>query len=243
MFDSFHSDMSAMTDASGSSAQEGQGDMAASSTSLLARGRSLQRATPALTLSGAGSVQAEEEGGDIISGLPGEGGRGVVQMRETRSRSKSRGVSMARASSGRGSGRRAAGVAFMSLGMIAGWSGLGRGAKLRHGGGAVLARPANDFLSLSHPISHPMSYLPSAIPHLPTPTADTGFDTTFILVEHPSGHDHPGPPIDRPPDYKRIIGRISAWACTTLYLTSRLPQIWKNVSPLCSGRAVADIAV
>jgi len=25
-----------------------------------------------------------------------------------------------------------------------------------------------------------------------------------------------------------IIGRISAWICTTLYLTSRLPQIWKN---------------
>lgn len=27
-----------------------------------------------------------------------------------------------------------------------------------------------------------------------------------------------------------IIGRISAWICTTLYLSSRLPQIWKNVS-------------
>ncbi|TFK55125.1 hypothetical protein OE88DRAFT_1653788 [Heliocybe sulcata] len=27
---------------------------------------------------------------------------------------------------------------------------------------------------------------------------------------------------------ERIIGRIFAWACTTLYLTSRLPQIWKN---------------
>ncbi|KAH8107000.1 PQ loop repeat-domain-containing protein [Cristinia sonorae] len=25
-----------------------------------------------------------------------------------------------------------------------------------------------------------------------------------------------------------LIGRISAWVCTTLYLTSRLPQIWKN---------------
>jgi len=31
------------------------------------------------------------------------------------------------------------------------------------------------------------------------------------------------------PSMKRIIGRISAWLCTTLYLTSRLPQIWKNV--------------
>ena len=31
------------------------------------------------------------------------------------------------------------------------------------------------------------------------------------------------------PSLERIIGRMSAWACTTLYLTSRLPQIWKNV--------------
>ena len=29
---------------------------------------------------------------------------------------------------------------------------------------------------------------------------------------------------------RRVVGRISAWTCTTLYLTSRLPQIWKNVS-------------
>ncbi|KAJ9097285.1 hypothetical protein QFC21_004954 [Naganishia friedmannii] len=28
--------------------------------------------------------------------------------------------------------------------------------------------------------------------------------------------------------YQRVIGRASAWICTTLYLTSRLPQIWKN---------------
>ncbi|KAL1747564.1 PQ loop repeat-domain-containing protein [Schizophyllum fasciatum] len=27
---------------------------------------------------------------------------------------------------------------------------------------------------------------------------------------------------------ERILGRIFAWLCTTLYLTSRLPQIWKN---------------
>jgi solute carrier family 66 (lysosomal lysine-arginine transporter), member 1 len=40
-------------------------------------------------------------------------------------------------------------------------------------------------------------------------------------------------PIDLPekdrPSKERIIGRIFAWLCTTLYLTSRLPQIWKNV--------------
>jgi len=29
-------------------------------------------------------------------------------------------------------------------------------------------------------------------------------------------------------DTQRVVGRVFAWTCTTLYLTSRLPQIWKN---------------
>lgn len=40
------------------------------------------------------------------------------------------------------------------------------------------------------------------------------------------------PPPEGTPSLERIIGRMSAWACTTLYLTSRLPQIWKNVRTL-----------
>jgi len=38
----------------------------------------------------------------------------------------------------------------------------------------------------------------------------------------------PDPHEEDGPSTEYIIGRISAWACTTLYLTSRLPQIWKN---------------
>ena len=37
---------------------------------------------------------------------------------------------------------------------------------------------------------------------------------------------------DSPPEQpssEQVLGRIFAWLCTTLYLTSRLPQIWKNV--------------
>ncbi|KAF8911005.1 PQ loop repeat-domain-containing protein [Gymnopilus junonius] len=30
------------------------------------------------------------------------------------------------------------------------------------------------------------------------------------------------------PTPEQVLGRIFAWLCTTLYLTSRLPQIWKN---------------
>ncbi|KAF5380890.1 hypothetical protein D9615_004025 [Tricholomella constricta] len=43
---------------------------------------------------------------------------------------------------------------------------------------------------------------------------------------------HPNVPlyeaVMREPLDERVIGRIFAWLCTTLYLTSRLPQIWKN---------------
>lgn len=31
------------------------------------------------------------------------------------------------------------------------------------------------------------------------------------------------------PSLERLIGRISAWVCTILYMTSRLPQIWTNM--------------
>lgn len=47
----------------------------------------------------------------------------------------------------------------------------------------------------------------------------------------PDKHHIPRPPPPPPPGLnKHTIGRISAWMCTVLYLTSRLPQIWKNVS-------------
>ncbi|UZJ53140.1 hypothetical protein CBS101457_002460 [Exobasidium rhododendri] len=37
-----------------------------------------------------------------------------------------------------------------------------------------------------------------------------------------------GPPPH--PTWERVVGRISAWICTVLYMTSRLPQIWTNLS-------------
>ncbi|GAA6056423.1 hypothetical protein JCM3770_000695 [Rhodotorula araucariae] len=41
----------------------------------------------------------------------------------------------------------------------------------------------------------------------------------------PPRHPPPPPP---PFDWERVVGRTSAWICTTAYLTSRLPQIWQN---------------
>ncbi|CED82935.1 Predicted membrane protein [Phaffia rhodozyma] len=40
----------------------------------------------------------------------------------------------------------------------------------------------------------------------------------------PGGHRPTAPPFS----WRRAIGRMSAWSCTVLYLTSRMPQIWKN---------------
>lgn len=65
------------------------------------------------------------------------------------------------------------------------------------------------------------------------PDHDHGDDTKH---RHRSS-DRPGPPpapgggpSDLPPSpsWERILGRISAWICTVLYMTSRLPQIWEN---------------
>ncbi|TEB36398.1 hypothetical protein FA13DRAFT_1623639 [Coprinellus micaceus] len=48
-------------------------------------------------------------------------------------------------------------------------------------------------------------------------------------MEHPHGtRKLPPEPPHQDPDFERVLGRIFAWLCTTLYLTSRLPQIWKN---------------
>lgn len=43
------------------------------------------------------------------------------------------------------------------------------------------------------------------------------------------------------PSEERVIGRIFAWLCTTLYLTSRLPQIWKNVSIILPVDSITQI--
>jgi hypothetical protein len=57
----------------------------------------------------------------------------------------------------------------------------------------------------------------------PLATVDLVFDAPHFEDMSKDRPPAAGPPMER------VIGRISAWACTTLYLTSRLPQIWKNV--------------
>ncbi|KAI0273727.1 PQ loop repeat-domain-containing protein [Gloeopeniophorella convolvens] len=65
---------------------------------------------------------------------------------------------------------------------------------------------------------------------LPSPSAGGAPPPPVALAFDEPHHDYifkHDEPTDGP-SLERIIGRISAWTCTTLYLTSRLPQIWKN---------------
>ncbi|KAJ7685303.1 PQ loop repeat-domain-containing protein [Mycena polygramma] len=50
----------------------------------------------------------------------------------------------------------------------------------------------------------------------------------FARIEDPPQHEPHHEPTPTDPSNERVLGRIFAWLCTTLYLTSRLPQIWKN---------------
>lgn len=242
MFESFHSDMSAVTSSStisalgqpGGSHASGVGSRAnplskSTPTLLDHRGRSLKRTGTGLAL----NIPTPPTEEDVLDGLPGEGGHGVgvleagaVMHERRQDRSKSRSISLARGSGGRGKGRRAAGVAFMSIGFLA-FGGGGRIASRgvsKGTGGVVL-----DSKSRSVYPASPASILVHRHPYLSYPTSSPHLETTFILLDHPS--DHPSHPPSPPPiDFQHLVGRVSAWACTTLYLTSRLPQIWKNVS-------------
>lgn len=59
-------------------------------------------------------------------------------------------------------------------------------------------------------------------------SSEDTFAYTLISIPPPSTTDFE-PQVAESHDQEIIIGRIFAWVCTTLYLTSRLPQIWKNV--------------
>ncbi|KAG8217880.1 hypothetical protein J3R82DRAFT_6046 [Butyriboletus roseoflavus] len=126
----------------------------------------------------------------------------------------------------RASRRRSAGMVLLGMGVvfsIGRYTGgaqpmVGRGLKT----GAVLVPTSSPDLSLAiglpvaeNPPNHLTDPLPSSVDvELPSLPSDAGF----------SQQRRP----DKDTSYDRVVGRIFAWLCTTLYLTSRLPQIWKN---------------
>jgi len=116
--------------------------------------------------------------------------------------------------------RRGATMVFMGAWALFGIGKLGIRRYIGESGVAVLPGKVLSSSSLT----------PSSLSN-PSPTQESPSMTTVDLVFDAPHFEYMSN--DRPPaagpSMERVIGRISAWACTTLYLTSRLPQIWKNV--------------
>jgi solute carrier family 66 (lysosomal lysine-arginine transporter), member 1 len=147
---------------------------------------------------------------------------GDVEEEEERSREESRRRRNSRAS------RMSASIVFMGA-----WAlfGIGTLVSSRQGFpmetslhiGRVLERPTTASYELTDTVSHISSAARQPDDALAMVNLSGYKDDVEEANEH---HD------EESPSMERIIGRIFAWACTTLYLTSRLPQIWKNVSIL-----------
>ncbi|WOO84374.1 Lysosomal amino acid transporter 1 [Vanrija pseudolonga] len=178
------------------------------------RGRTLTRNSTGLA-----TPQNELEQSDTLDDL--RDSHVLEIRRRVGSRSQNRSGSQARA---RGSGRRAATVAFMGLGLLF-WRGAVPGVVVPRGGGGeghVVERIEQVSAASSVSAWHTAPLHPPVLGYRPRTFV------TFEDPEDPRDPPPPPPPKDEEPDLKEVIGRISAWCCTTLYLTSRLPQIWKN---------------
>ncbi|THH33944.1 hypothetical protein EUX98_g201 [Antrodiella citrinella] len=124
--------------------------------------------------------------------------------------------------------RKSASMVFLGVWALFGvgtLTGMGRGLPSRAGLrlGRVLAREEVTIPPKSIPVI--FANVPAA--SRPEDVAGSAFSWT-TRAESASSSDHPDEPSEHGGDPEYIIGRISAWICTTLYLTSRLPQIWKN---------------
>ena len=93
------------------------------------------------------------------------------------------------------------------------------------GVGRVLVRSFDDLVNV--PSSVGIS--PESLPLNGQLRAGNDKELSFHDLQFSGDVPPSDPPEDDGPSTEYIIGRISAWVCTTLYLTSRLPQIWKNV--------------
>ena len=90
--------------------------------------------------------------------------------------------------------------------------------------GVVNSVEDNTSLPIPSTIPEPLATHEDILSKPPVSYNDLYFEREVTSTRSDEHDDNDGPSTDY------IIGRISAWICTTLYLTSRLPQIWKNVS-------------
>lgn len=116
--------------------------------------------------------------------------------------------------------------------------------RLLYPGESLLSAPAIP-RALSTPVVEVSQIIPKAWhegaepSYVHVPALNTG-----AVDNEPKLPPTPEPPHHEDPDYERVLGRIFAWLCTTLYLTSRLPQIWKNVClfPSISPHKILTVA-
>lgn len=85
-----------------------------------------------------------------------------------------------------------------------------------------IGRVLVDEINIPHPVTA------SSVQDMAYPASSS--DAGVVTVEIPLtlSQNESRSQSEDPPSTERIIGRIFAWLCTSLYLTSRLPQIWKN---------------
>lgn len=121
-------------------------------------------------------------------------------------------------------GRRSASLVFLGF-----WALFG----VRAFAGGRRSLPSTSYVSTGRVLTPvdgqpPRAFDPSKVIESDHQPQDFGW--VEILTDTGSTDNRDLPPPRESPSLERVIGRMSAWACTTLYLTSRLPQIWKNVS-------------
>ncbi|GJN88562.1 hypothetical protein Rhopal_001528-T1 [Rhodotorula paludigena] len=161
--------------------------------------------------------------------------------------------------------RRSTSVVFLSVGALFTFGQLrpggGLGTMSAASGRAWSSAPAPAPIAAALPdLRHPAFFLP---PDTPAPSSSvldsalpsrlherstfpldvsTGPSSTYVAFDAADEPDDmPFPPSGI--DWERLIGRISAWICTTAYLTSRLPQIWQNFRRRsCEGLAMTLFA-
>jgi hypothetical protein len=127
-------------------------------------------------------------------------------------------------------GRRGAGMVLLSV-----WAMFSVGALTNFKQSKAVSLTGQVLSPTASGISVPVVPVPATIDHSLVPSTAINLEFASSSAEEP--------PLDEPhtgPSGRDILGRIFAWLCTTLYLTSRLPQIWKNVSHCHSSVSISS---
>lgn len=142
---------------------------------------------------------------------------------EGRGRSLSRGTEEHSQATNRRSsraGRQGAGMLFLSVFAL-----FSIGAMVNNGRSVSTQRTGRVLSLRTAAVSTIDGPVLSGIEHIAIHNPHSSNLEQYIVLEGPITDPAPLPS----PPTEQILGRIFAWLCTTLYLTSRLPQIWKNV--------------